>query len=97
MIIGLGERLKICRNKLKLTRKQVAEILGVSVSVIGFYENDIKQPSLPKLVKLSALYKVSTDYLLGVPADNSRSLSLENLSKKEEEMIRYLVGVMEKN
>ena len=46
MIDGLGQRLKIARMQKKLSRKQVAEIIGVTASLIGMYETDERLPSL---------------------------------------------------
>lgn len=83
MITGLGDKLHSSRKKSKLSRKQVANLLGVSTSLIGLYETDVRQPSLSALVKLASLYKVSTDYLLGNETDDKLTLSLTGLSDKQ--------------
>lgn len=53
MIQGLDKRLQISRINCNLTRKQVAELVGVSESIIGLYETASRQPSLSTLVKLA--------------------------------------------
>lgn len=83
MIKGLGDRLLSSRNNSKLSRKQVADLLGVSTSLIGLYETDVRQPSLSALVKLASIYKVSTDYLLGCETVEKKTLSLTGLSDKQ--------------
>lgn len=83
MINGLGKRLQQSRTNLKLSRKQVAELLGVSTSIIGLYETDVRQPSLSALMKLASIYKVTTDYLLGCEPIENSSLSLNGLSEKQ--------------
>lgn len=87
-IHGLGDRLKSVRIQNNLSRKQVAEQIGVSVSIVGLYESNIRQPSLSNLIKLAALFKVSTDYLLDINASGKKVLSLEGLTDKQIEALQ---------
>lgn len=91
MIKDLGNKLKTYRIKNQYSRKQVAELLGISVSMIGLYESDERLPSLHMLVKLANLYKVPTDYLLGVNIDNNDSLSLAGLSDSQIKAVKLTV------
>lgn len=83
MFENLGNKLKSLRTKNQLTRKQVADLVGVSVSTIGLYESGERLPSLPVLVKLATQYKTSVDYLLNTDINNKNSLSLEGLTEKQ--------------
>lgn len=83
MINNLGEKLKSARLNHNLTRKQVAELVGVTASVIGHYETGERIPSLPILVKLATQYKLSLDYLLDHNVISSNSLSLDGLTDKQ--------------
>lgn len=83
MFENLGYKLKSLRVKNQLTRKQVADLVGVSVSTIGLYESDVRLPSLPVLVKLATQYKTSVDYLLDIDINIKDSLSLEGLTEKQ--------------
>ena len=65
MIMGLPERLKDMRAKLKLSQREVANILDVSPSVISAYEAGERTPSVEILLRLADLYQCNTDYLLG--------------------------------
>ena len=65
MIRGLPERLKEMRAKLRLSQREVANILEISPSVISAYEAGERTPSVEILLRLSDLYQCSTDYLLG--------------------------------
>lgn len=87
MINDLGKRLKIARINSNLSRKQVAMRLDVSESVIGLYETEVRQPSLPILIKLASLYNVTTDYLLGCETNNSSTLSLTGLTPQQIEAL----------
>lgn len=83
MFENLGTKLKAARINRNLSRKQISELTGVSVSVIGLYENGIRLPSLTILVKLATHYKVSIDYLLDLNTNPNNSLSLDGLSPKQ--------------
>ena len=49
----------------KMTQRQVAEKLGIKQPSYIRYEKGDAEPSLTNLVKLSDLFDVSVDYLLG--------------------------------
>lgn len=87
MIDGLAKKLVVARVNAGLNRKQVAERLGVSESLIGLYENANRQPSLENLMKLSTIYKVSADYLLGCEQPETNTLSLYGLNDKQVEAL----------
>lgn len=87
MINGLGKRLKVARINSGMSRKQVAERLGISESIIGLYETESRQPSLHVLVKLASLYKVTTDYLLGCEPSDSCTLSLTGMTPQQIEVL----------
>ena len=64
MFENLPDKLKTLRVNSNLSRKQIAELIGVSVSMVGLYESGERLPSLHIIVKLATQYKVSVDYLL---------------------------------
>ena len=49
-----------------LTQQQVADYLMCNRQVYARYERGIREIPVSMLIKLSELYKVSTDYLLGL-------------------------------
>ena len=65
MIMGLPNRLKKLRTNFRLSQRDVAKILEISPSIVSAYETGERTPSVEILLKLSELYKCSTDYLLG--------------------------------
>lgn len=83
MITRLAKRLVVARANIGLSRKQVAERLGVSESLIGLYESANRQPSLENLMKLATTYKVTTDYLLGCEQSTTESISLYGLNEMQ--------------
>ncbi|MFT8632026.1 MAG: helix-turn-helix transcriptional regulator [Liquorilactobacillus ghanensis] len=62
--MNLPSKLKLCRNKKRLTQQQVARMLCVSRKTISGWENSRSLPDINTLVKISNIYEVSLDYLL---------------------------------
>ena len=91
MIAGLSKRLKSSRANANLSRKQIAEIIGVSESIIGLYESGARQPSLSALIKLAASYKVTTDYLLGCESKDKYTASLTGLNDQQIQAINLTI------
>lgn len=58
-------RLKELRNKIGLSQSAVAEKLGITQQAYANYEREARQPDLDMLLKLSDLFEVSVDYILG--------------------------------
>lgn len=83
MFDNLGYKLKTLRIGQQLSRKQVADLVGVSVSTIGLYESGERLPSLSILIKLATLYKSSVDYLLDIDINSKDSLSLDGLTDNQ--------------
>lgn len=61
----LGDRIRESRKRAALTQAQVAEVMGVPRELVSMWESESRTPDLRKLEKLSHLYQVSVDYLLG--------------------------------
>lgn len=90
--IKMGERLKALRQANHLTLKQVAERVGISVSVLSAYEVEDRHPSYHILLKLATLYDVSCDYLIG--RETVRTLSVDGLSDREINSLAEIVAIM---
>lgn len=63
--------LKDLRNQKKISQQQLANNIGVSRSTVAMWENGNSQPDNEMLLKLSAYFSVSVDYLLGNTANNA--------------------------
>ena len=83
MIQGLGERLTEQRVLRKLSQKEVAAAVDVSVSVISNYEHGERTPSVETLMALAGLYRCSVDYLLGIDKINSVGIDTCMLTEKQ--------------
>ncbi len=72
------EHIRELRMQRHLTQTELGKMLGVSKSVISAYENGIHLPPYDILVRISGIFGVSCDYLLGVA--NSPSISTKGLT-----------------
>ena len=59
-------RIKQLRKEFGFTQQDLANKLNCSKSIIGFYENELRKPSMEILLKLSRIFDCNIDYLLGV-------------------------------
>jgi transcriptional regulator with XRE-family HTH domain len=64
-----GDRLKQLRKDNGMSQLELSKLLGCVVSLVSMYESGDKTPSAEKLQSLAELFRVSTDYLLGVEVD----------------------------
>ena len=53
------------RDSAGIARKEMADILGVTVQTYGAYENGKREPSIDKLIKIADTLNVPLDSLLG--------------------------------
>ena len=62
----IADRIKELREQNRFTQVSLAKKLGLSRSAINAWEMGVSIPSTQYLVELARLFKVSTDYLLGI-------------------------------
>lgn len=61
---GIAQRLQELRKGANYSQEQLADILGVSRQAISKWETGQGKPEIDNIVKLAAVYHVSTDYIL---------------------------------
>ena len=86
-----GKRLRLVRERRGITQKDAAAAVGSTGQKLSHYETDYVQPDIETIRKLSILYNVSADYLLGVVDHIQKSPAIhddDGLSKDEREIIR---------
>lgn len=89
MEFDFGSKLKTLRLQAGLTQKQLAEQIGVTKSVVSFYELRERTPSPEVLIKLTAVFHVSADYLLGI--EKNRTIDISGLDAEDEKIVQLLV------
>lgn len=93
--MDFGSRLKELRRQSGLTQQQIADRVGVSKSVISFYELRERSPSPEVLAKLSYVFNVSTDYLLGI--ERGKTIDVTGLDDEDIRVVSMLVERLKQN
>lgn len=93
--VDFGRKLKELRTNAKLTQAQLGELIGVTKSVISFYELQERSPSPDVLIKLSQVFHVTTDYLLGLTA--KETIDITGLSAEDVALIRTMAERLRKS
>ena len=61
-----SQRLKELRQDSGMTQQQLASLLNIKQQSYARYEYGTGEPSLQTLIELAKIFKVTTDYLLGL-------------------------------
>ena len=93
--LAAGNRIRICREKLRLTREDLAGIVDISTKFLYEIETGKKGFSASTLVRISDGLAVSCEYiLLGKTRDvDARIFNLETLSNVEYTFIASLLDM----
>ena len=98
--MDIGRRFKLYRERSELSQKEAAKELGVKPYQIANYETNRSEPNIETLKKMSKLYHVSLDILLGnsklieiaehnMPIDEKR-FDLEDIKAKLEDLVEEI-------
>ncbi len=106
-LYDISQRLMRLRESKGLTQEQLADMVGVKKSTISGYERDANFPSLEVLVKLSNIFNVTTDELLGLSNYEKNSIekayyenllkntiNIQGISDKNRKLIEDLINVI---
>lgn len=85
----IGDRIKFLRSEKQLTQSDLAKQLSITRSSVNAWEMEISTPSTQYLVELSHIFKVSTDYLLGI--DERASISVNGLTDDDIKLVYKLI------
>ncbi|BDF69468.1 hypothetical protein CE91St41_04470 [Oscillospiraceae bacterium] len=88
---SIGQRVRRQREFLGFTREQLAEQLDVTPKFCSDIELGLKGMSVPTLCRISAILKLSTDYILfGVEAHSGGSQVTHMLDQCPADKLDYL-------
>jgi transcriptional regulator with XRE-family HTH domain len=80
----LGHKIKDFRKAKQITQEELAKMFGVDRSTVGKWESDSSKPDIEVLMKLSEIFDVSTDYLLGKVDYSKLDVKYDSLRVAEE-------------
>lgn len=84
--MGLGRRIIQLRKENGYTREKLAEILEISPYTLRNYELEVTDAGHPFLIKVSDLFNLSIDYLMGVTEEREKMTS-HSLKSSEYDMV----------
>lgn len=85
--MDFSEKLTKLRKANNLTQEQLAEQLDVSRQSISKWESGQAVPELDKIVVLSSVFNVTTDYLIKPSEIDELSVKTELLEKQQQNML----------
>jgi len=85
----LFEKIKELRENAGYSQAQLAKKLDVTRSSVNAWEMGLSMPTTQYVVALAKLFRVSTDYLLGI--EKQKTLVLDGYSETEIELIFSLI------
>lgn len=85
--MDFSERLLTLRKGMDLTQEQLAEKMNVSRQSISKWESGQAVPELDKIIALSMIFDVTTDYLLKPSEVDELSVKTEMLEKQQQQIL----------
>jgi transcriptional regulator with XRE-family HTH domain len=85
-----GERLRDLRVAKEYTYERLAELLDLSMRQVMRYEAGDSEPTGGVIARMSQIFNVTTDYLLGRTDDPTPYLSVDNLTIQERNVLAAL-------
>lgn len=85
--MDFSEKLLTLRKANNLTQEQLAEKLEVSRQSVSKWESGQAAPELEKIIAMSAIFNVTTDYLLKSSEIDDLSVKTEMLEKQQQSML----------
>ena len=67
--------LKAARVNRKLSQKEAAKLIGISVDTLGNYERGSRFPDVPIITKMERIYGVSYADIIFLPEDNGLTVN----------------------
>ena len=92
--IMIADRIKKLRQQFGLTQSDLAKKLNITRSSVNAWEMGISIPSTQYIVELAELFKVSTDYILGLSRDSV--ISTASLTEEQTKILFTLVQYFNK-
>ncbi len=83
--MDVHNKIKALRLQNEMTQKEFAQSIGVSIVSIQCWENGSKKPSMSAIISIAKIFKVTTDYLLGV--NQSGGYEIPMLSNVEQKLL----------
>lgn len=92
----VSDKIRYLREQNRFTQAELAKKLGITRSSVNAWEMGISAPSTQYVVELAGIFKVSTDYLLGVKTTST--VSVDGLDETDVQLVNAVIThLREKN
>ena len=91
----IGERIRQLREQRNMSQAEFARRLNVTRATASAWEQGVNLPTAGYRLDMARLFRVSSDYLLGLSSANT--LSLGGLTPQELNLVYELVNYIEQN
>lgn len=69
-MVDFGNKLRKLRKERSWTQEELANMLGITKSVVSAYETSLRYPSYDILIRITQIFGVTSDYMLGIEKNN---------------------------
>ncbi|MBR4514452.1 MAG: helix-turn-helix transcriptional regulator [Lachnospiraceae bacterium] len=94
IVVGIADRIKALRKNMDLSQEALADKLGITRSAVNAWEMGTSAPSTHMILELTSIFRVSSDYLLGL--DETGTIDVSGLKAEDIEALHALVAYMRK-
>lgn len=91
-LVDFGNKLRALRVGKGWTQEQLSTRLGVTKSVVSAYETSLRYPSYDILIRITSVFGVSSDYLLGIK--QKTTIDITGLTAENERLVRQLIDAL---
>ena len=99
--MSFNEQLTKLRKRNSITQIELANLMNVKQYVISSWETGRSEPNISQIIKLSDIFKISTDYLLDrhiiiTNSENEFNKVIENINKDiKDDFTKDLIKIFE--
>jgi transcriptional regulator with XRE-family HTH domain len=94
--MNLSEKILLLRKQKGFSQEQLAERLGISRQAVSKWESGQAVPDIDKIINISDLFNVSTDYLLKDKTETieERTMSCPKVEPQKRLSVQKIVGII---
>lgn len=89
----IADTIKTMRERINITQSELAKKLNVTRACVNAWEMGISTPSNQYLVELANIFKVSTDYILGMT--EKETVDITNLTEEQKKVLYTMLNYFE--
>lgn len=91
----LGEKIEFYRKDMNMSQEELAKKICVAKGTVSNWESGKSVPDGDKLIELSKLFGLSTDYLLGITESDQDEIKLLNKYLRQAGIMKSLEDLTE--